>query len=254
MKTDTIGILVQARMGSTRLPGKMMKPFYDGKGILELLIERLSLSVTDYKIVVCTSETPKDDVIAQLCQKMGVDCFRGSEHNVLQRFVDCSKANGFQDIIRICADNPFLSIELLEELLAESQRSPDKEYIGYKINNGQPAIKSHFGFFCEFVKVSALEKITKHTQDGFYFEHVTNFIYEHENLFKVHFIPAPIYIINNPDIRLTIDNASDFEIAKELCGQQLKKGSLAIKEIIKQIERNPDIMDQMRINIETNAK
>ncbi|MDB4710952.1 hypothetical protein OAF16_04405, partial [Flavobacteriales bacterium] len=103
------GIIIQARTGSTRLPNKIILPFYKEKGILELIVERIN-KYTDIPIVVATTKNPKDDAIVKIASKNGVGCYRGSENNVLSRFIETAKKNNFKNIIRICADNPFLDI------------------------------------------------------------------------------------------------------------------------------------------------
>ena len=83
-----LGIVIQARTGSTRLPNKMLLPFHASKGILELLLEKLRNSFNNLPIIVATTTNNRDDVIVELCLKNKIKYFRGSENNVLQRFID----------------------------------------------------------------------------------------------------------------------------------------------------------------------
>ena len=110
------GVIIQARMGSARLPGKVLRQI----GSLPLLghvVGRLALSKHDIHVVVATSLLPQDDAIAAYCADIKVNCFRGSELDVLDRYYQCAKCHGFDHIIRLTADNPFTDIEDLDRLI-----------------------------------------------------------------------------------------------------------------------------------------
>ena len=95
MKT---AFIVQARMGSTRLPQKVLRPFYEGKCILELLISKLN-QIANTKIIIATSLNAENNIIEQFCKEHSVICFRGEENDVLKRFVDAANAYGIDHII-----------------------------------------------------------------------------------------------------------------------------------------------------------
>ena len=111
-----VGIIIQARMGSHRLPGKILKDF-DGKTLLGHIIYRLSYLQFPVKIVIATSNSKQDDPVEFFCRKEGILCFRGSEHNVLKRYYECAVAYGFQNIVRMTGDNPFCDVEELDKLI-----------------------------------------------------------------------------------------------------------------------------------------
>ena len=106
MKT---AFLVQARMGSTRLPHKVLRPFYNNNCILDLLVDKLD-QVADTDIIIATSIGSENDVIEQFCKERSMVCFRGEENDVLKRFIDAAEANGVDRIVRVCSDNPFLEL------------------------------------------------------------------------------------------------------------------------------------------------
>ena len=118
------GIIIQARTGSTRLPNKIFLPFYKEKGILELIIDRIKNSI-DLPIVIATTEKSKDDKIVELAGEKEIACFRGSELNVLNRYIKTAEKFNFSNIIRICADNPFLDIE---DLIVLSKQENSFDY------------------------------------------------------------------------------------------------------------------------------
>src|SRR5438132_7244820 len=107
-----IGAVVQARMGSTRLPGKVLLPIA-GRPLLDHVVGRLSQLRNKVLAVVATTDTSTDDVISERCGYLGVECFRGSEHDVLDRYVACARAYGLDHVVRLTADNPFTDIDEL---------------------------------------------------------------------------------------------------------------------------------------------
>jgi hypothetical protein len=124
--------LVQARMGSTRLPHKVLRPFYNNNCILDLLVDKLN-QIAGTKIIIATSVGSENDVIEQFCKERNIVCFRGEENDVLKRFIDAAEANGVDRIIRICSDNPFLELNSIKKLVEVANKA-DAEYISFDIN------------------------------------------------------------------------------------------------------------------------
>jgi len=116
--SSPITIIIQARMGSTRLPKKMLLPFEEQKGVLEILIDKILHLKSEVSIVLATTTNPADDELALLAKQKNILVFRGDEDDVLKRFIDAAEQFNVQRIIRVCADNPFLDINALEELIA----------------------------------------------------------------------------------------------------------------------------------------
>lgn len=122
-----ITFIVQARTGSTRMPNKILLPFHEGKSILDLLIKKLK-QVDNTKVVIATSVNPNCDAIEQVAELHQVACYRGSENDVLQRFIDATESNGAEQIIRVCSDNPFLELASIKRLVERAQGCND-DYI-----------------------------------------------------------------------------------------------------------------------------
>lgn len=215
-----IKIIIQARTGSTRLPNKMLMPFYENNGILEILLCRLMSALPKYKndIIVATTVSKGDDKIEELCKRLNVACFRGSEEDVLSRFIDAARSYDADKIIRICADNVFLDMTQLEYLISNFTDN-DIDYMSFITKDGTPSIKTHYGFWTEGVTRTALEKVQTMTSEKLYHEHVTNYIYANPDNFRLSFTP-----ISNTDsrldkqnnIRLTIDTETDFKISQDI--------------------------------------
>lgn len=247
-----IGIIIQARTGSTRMPEKVILPFYQGKSILDLLIEKLK--ILQIPTVLATTINPSDDRICQLAENHRISCFRGSEDDVLDRFVQAARYFHFEKVIRVCADNPFLDRDALSLLVHEFGES-EADYLGFELAGNQPSILTHFGFWAEAVRFDALQKVQKLTDERLYHEHVTNFIYKSPALFQVRFIPADPVVFNRTDIRLTLDTPEDFEIQKQIYASLLGENpNFAVPEIVSWLDRHPEILNRMKQEINKNQK
>ncbi len=247
-----LGIILQARTGSTRMPEKVILPFYQERSILDLLLEKAKL--TGLPVVLATTTNPSDDRICALAEKHQVPVFRGSENDVLDRFIQAAKANNFSKIIRVCADNPFLDLNAMNELIAEFNTS-EADYLGFQLAGNKPSILTHFGFWTEAVRLDALEKAQQQTDEKLYHEHVTNFIYGNPEIFNVQFLKADPLVFSRTDIRMTLDTPQDFEIQKQIFATLSKeKPNFAIPEIVDWLKLNPVILETMKAEIRKNQK
>lgn len=208
-----IGIIIQARTGSTRLPNKMLLPFYDNKGLLEILVTNLINSDLNIPIVLATTNLSTDDKLADIAKRNKTLVYRGSENDVLDRFLQASIKYDINKIVRICADNPFLDMFFLKNLIEKFSEN-DCDYWCYALSDYTPSIMTHYGFWAEGVTRESLIKINKYTKEKFYKEHVTNYIYNNKNLFNIYYELIDSFIEKQKDIRLTIDTIQDFNIAK----------------------------------------
>ena len=250
MKT---GIIVQARLGSTRLPGKILKHFYDGKTLLETLLDKLH-SVKEIPIIVATSISTNDDRLESFLKSKGELVFRGSESDVLSRFISAARANGIDNIVRICSDNPFIDIDGINRLI-ESSRCNEADYIGFRIND-KPSILTHFGFWGEFVRLSALEKVAKTTPTGSpAHEHVTYHIYNHPDEYKCKWIMAPQFLQGRKDIRLTVDTPDDFANAQTVYADLMAENrAFTLTDIVDYLDKHISVKESMLHNIDSNIK
>lgn len=234
-----IGIIVQARKGSTRLPDKMVLPFYNGKGILELILENLVKSRLGKTIVLATTTNAIDDELVNIGKKVGIGIFRGDEKNVLSRYIEASEKFMLRKIIRVCADNPFLDMQALKEQITKFE-SLDDDYLCFGTSAMIPTIKTHYGFWSEGVSLDALKRIKALTTEQIYLEHVTNFIYTHPQLFAIHFDKIDSSIEKEKFIRLTVDTFKDFNLAQsiylELIENEIPFNANAITDFVRENE------------------
>jgi len=247
-----LGIILQARTGSTRMPEKVILPFYQEQSILDLLLEKVKeLGVP---VVLATTVNPSDDRICTLAAKHEIQVFRGSENDVLDRFVQAARQFDFSKIIRVCADNPFLDLAGMQTLIQIFEQS-DADYLSFHLAGNKPSILTHFGFWTEAVRLGALEKAQKMTSEKLYHEHVTNFIYGNPTLFDVQFIQADPLVFSRTDIRMTLDTPQDFEIQQEIYAAISKENpNFGIPEIVSWLDQHPEILELMKKEILKNQK
>lgn len=250
-----LSFIVQARVGSSRLPNKILLPFYNGKSIFEMLLEKLKSFSDEVECVVATSADEKNDAIELICKENNVKCFRGSENDVLQRFIDAANYVGSDKIIRVCSDNPFLDVESIKLMIREIQLHGDEfDYISFNVN-GTPSIKTHFGFWTEYVSLSTLDKVKEMTDLTLYHEHVTNFIYANPDIFKIKWLDVPSVLLNREHIRLTIDTATDFETAQSVYAELMEREScLTIEKIVEHLDAHGEYYLSMQDEIKRNSK
>ena len=248
-----IGIIVQARMGSTRLPGKILKPFYDGKTLLETLLDNLH-KVADAKVIVATSVNENNDELEVFLKEKRELVFRGSENDVLDRYIKAAEVNSVDGIVRICSDNPFMDWHGVEQLVEKAKNS-DADYIGFRIND-KPSILTHFGFWGEFVRLSALKRVADTTEEGTpAHEHVTYHIYNHPDEYRREWIAGPVFLQGRDDIRLTIDTPEDLVNALKVYSDlKAKDENFTLQDVVTYLDAHEDIKQSMISNIFQNKK
>ena len=245
-------IIIQARTGSTRMPQKVILPFCDGKSIIEILFEKLL--TTGLPIVLATTENPGDDPLVAKAEKYPVTIFRGSEENVLQRFIGAATQFRAKNIVRVCADNPFLDATSILVLAEEFAKNPS-DYLSFRFSGNRPSIKTHFGFFAEMTTLNALQKAASMTSEKLYVEHVTNYLYGHPQFFDVRFLDAPELIFSRSDIRLTLDTPADFSLQQKIFAEmKAQNPNFGIREVVAFLDEKPELLQQMKLEIDKNSK
>lgn len=246
------GIIIQARLGSTRLPRKVLRTFYQEDTLLETVINNLK-QVPNVKLVVATSVNHNNDELEDFLKKRGIAVYRGSEDDVLSRFIGAAEQFGIEGIVRICSDNPFLDWHGVTVLLGKAKIS-DADYIGYRIND-TPSIKTHFGFWGEYVTLNALKHVAATTDEKVAHEHVTIHIYTHPEEYKCEWIEAPDYLQGRNDIRLTVDSPEDFANAqKAFATLHEANPNFGLADVVKYLDSNVELKESMKKMIENNKK
>ncbi|MDM5303688.1 spore coat protein [Bacillus subtilis] len=231
---NDILFIIQARMGSTRLPGKVLRPLGSNR-LLDILVHRVRKSAFYQKdrdnLVIATSDKETDDILEAHCVKYGFRVFRGSEERVLDRFVQVIKAVKPTVVIRLTGDNPFVDPELLDFMIAAHlDQGADYTYIRH----------TPLGISGEVVSAKLLTDISRiQALEDQYQEHVTLYVRNHPDLYRVQFIEAPEQF-RAPQYRLTIDTKEDYESIKALYQKAGERTDVSASELINLLNRNPD--------------
>lgn len=233
-KGRTVAV-VQARMQSTRLPGKVLKEILE-QPLIGYLIQRLKRSQRIDQIVIATSTEPADDLIAQYCQHHAVAFFRGSEVDVLARYFDSAKAYNADFIVRVCADSPLIDPVLVDELVEEFlQAQPECDYLSNTINQSCP-----LGMNAEVFTFQALEQANAKANHPYDREHVTPYLYRHPELFQ---ISEKHYSPDLGSVRLTVDTPEDFELVRLILeGLLVARKEFGLPEIMEFLYEHPELM------------
>lgn len=245
--------LIQARLGSSRLPGKILLPFSGSDSILDLLVKKLKH--VDADIILATSDNKQNDKLEGFSDQYGINCFRGSENDVLQRFIDAAEKYGADNIIRVCSDNPFLDLNSIKQLIRYVEENKKCfDYVSFNIQ-GTPSIKTHYGFWTEYVTLDALKRVKTLTNEPLYHEHVTNYIYSHLSDFAVSWIDGPECLQGHSDIRLTIDTEEDFKNAAKIYSDLCLAGAYpTISDVVNYLDNHPEYYEYMHNQILKNSK
>ncbi len=202
----TLGIIIQARMGSSRLPGKVLRAVA-GRPLLAHVLGRLESLTHPARVVVATSTQPADTAIADWCAAQGVACFRGDEHDVLARYHACASQFGFADIVRLTADNPFTDIAELDRLIRLHREG------GYDYTHAFGALP--LGVGAEMFTFAALERSHNEGHEPHHREHVNEYFTDRPDLFRIGQLDIPPQK-TAPALRLTVDTEDDWQRADRL--------------------------------------
>lgn len=201
-----IEAFIQARMGSTRLPGKVLKKIL-GKPLLEFLIERVSCSHEIDDIVVLTSHKTEDDAIVSFCEEKKIHYFRGSEDDVLDRFYQSALQRNVDGIVRITADCPLIDPEVIDQLVHTFRNAyPDIDYLSNTLQRTYPR-----GLDTEVFSVNALQRAFNCARYPEEREHVTLYLYRHPELFDLKNIA---HVPTLEKYRWTVDTPEDFALVR----------------------------------------
>jgi spore coat polysaccharide biosynthesis protein SpsF len=240
-----VGIVIQARKGSTRLPGKVVMPFYNDDSILSIIVHRILEIYPKEQVILATTESEVDDEVASVGNDLGVHVYRGSEEDVLDRFVQVINKYELSGVVRVCADNPFLDVSSFAQFIEWNEES-QADYTSYGIADGHPTIKTHFGLWAEYVSASALVKASEMTEEKLYIEHVTNFIYGNPDVFEVEIKSLPHNWSKEKNIRFTLDSKEDFDLLADMyCHFIESKIEMTPKNLISYVKKNKNIENQM---------
>lgn len=225
-----INVIIQARVGSERLPGKVLMRLGE-HSVLEYVVARCKQIEGIQNIIVATSNTEKDNEIEKWCLKNQTLCFRGSENDVLSRFIDCIKKYPAEYIIRVTADCPFVDYETASRIvkLVQSSKCDIVNIVG----------KVPRGLNIELISSKALQNIYDIGKENRHREHVTLYAYEFTNKFN-----WKNYVIDEnlqyPELRITLDTQEDYQLCERIA-QKFQNPLVSSYEVVRFLIQNPDI-------------
>jgi spore coat polysaccharide biosynthesis protein SpsF len=234
--TRTVAIL-QARAGSSRLPGKVLKPLL-GRPMLARQLERVRRAERLDALVVATSVDAADDAIAQLCAGEGVDCHRGSLDDVLDRFYGAAQAQGAEAVVRLTGDCPLADPQLIDALV-EFFFAGDYDYASNAVPPTFPD-----GLDAEVFRFDCLRQAWQEAKLPSQREHVTPFIYNHPERFHIGSYRNPVDLSH---LRWTVDEAEDFEMVSRVYAELYPANPrFGWQDVLQLLERRPELISNSR--------
>ena len=198
--------IIQARMGSTRLPGKILKKV-EGKPLLAIQLERLQASKELDQIVIATTNEKQDDVIAQFCEVQGINYYRGSEQDVLKRYYEAAKTFGGEIIVRLTSDCPIIDPQIVDEVIVFYKKNRlIYDYVSNTVERTYPR-----GLDTEVFSFKAMEKAYFEASLESEREHVTLYLHTNPDVFSIGSWKGKE---DYSEHRWTVDTPEDFELIK----------------------------------------
>jgi spore coat polysaccharide biosynthesis protein SpsF len=250
MKTSHIVAIIQARMGSSRLPGKVLLDL-GGQPMLNRVVERTKRAKTVEAVVVATTSEPVDDPVADYCNAHGHPVYRGSLHDVLDRYYHAARWSEAQTVVRITADCPLIDPAVVDRTV-EAFLGADLPHL-QPLNPGLPGGYDFcanrlpppwgrtypIGLDTEVCSFAGLETIWKEAQEPHQREHVMPYFYDHQERFKI------LLVHHAKDLgalRLTVDTAEDLELLRRVYASFPGRDDFSWLEVVDFLEREPELL------------
>ena len=227
--------IVQARMGSNRLPGKVMKDIL-GKPMLWYLINRLQHSQLIEKIVIAVPDKESDKVLVEFAEEIGIDSFAGSEEDVLDRYYGAAKKYNAETIVRITGDCPLIDPDLVDLVVDHYLKNKDKiDFVHNGLSYPDGIVET------EVFSFNVLEEAWKRAKFVSEREHVTAYIWKNNYIFRIDTLE---HIEDLSHLRLVVDDARDFALVDEIFKHLYKKDKIFhLNDILDFLYKNPHLLE-----------
>jgi spore coat polysaccharide biosynthesis protein SpsF len=225
--------VVQARMGSTRLPGKVLIDM-GGHTVLARVVARLRRSRLIDQVVVATTTCSADDRVVRGCESLRVPCFRGSEDDVLGRYYDVAQEYGAEAVVRVTADCPIIDPEIVDRTIEFFHRR-NVDYAANDVPRTFPR-----GLDTEVFTMSSLKLAWEQAREPHQREHVTPYFYEHPEIFRI------ASLVGDGDgtrYRWTLDTEADLELLRAIYRNFSNRDLFGYAEILALLQREPELVD-----------
>ena len=228
-----IGCIIQARMSSTRLPGKVLMRLNEKNTVLDYVIQQIKHCKNFEKIIIATTDLKEDDVICEHLASQKIEFFRGSSEDVLDRYYQCAKLYSLSIIVRITGDNPLIDPNIVENVLMEFQ-SRSCDYVSNAVVRSFP-----YGTETEVFSFDALEKAWNNAKKDNEREHVTPYFYNNPEKFRIYHVENQK---NLSSLRWTVDQIEDFILVKNIVSK-INKSPILMNDIINLLTEEPKLLD-----------
>jgi spore coat polysaccharide biosynthesis protein SpsF len=230
-----VAAIIEARMTSSRLPGKIMLPVL-GKPTLELLIERLKRATLLDSIIVATTTNTTDDAVEDLTRRLHIGCFRGSEEDVLDRVLRAAHAHNVDIIVEITGDCPLIEPLVVDKVI-DTYLKNSCDYVSNTLKETYPN-----GLDTQVFSTAVLDRVASLTDDPADHEHVSLYIYEHPETFTLLNVESDL-----PEkywgARLTLDTQEDYVLIRAIYEQLYPRNpAFTLYEIIQLLEARPELL------------
>lgn len=223
--------IVQARMGSTRLPGKVLADIA-GQPMLARVVNRAMRTKSISDVVVATTEHATDDAVVDLCKEWGWHSFRGSEEDVLDRYYQSALAFEADIIARITSDCPLIEAEIIDRVAGELLRRPQEvDYASNSLTRTFPR-----GLDVEVISFAALEKAWQQDRNPAWREHVTPYIWCHPERFKIRNVANEV---DYSHMRWTVDTSDDLTFVRKIYGH-FQNDTFTWRDVLSLLDGHPE--------------
>lgn len=229
-----VGVIVQARMGSTRLKGKVLKKLSE-KPVLLHVVNRLKYCKTVDDVIIATTNNEEDNIIADLCKKEGIKYYRGSESNVLDRYYQAAKLFDLDIIVRVTSDCPLIDPVAVDKVVNGFLNHDDVEYVSNSLIRSYPR-----GLECSAFSFQALEDSWEKASEPHHLEHVVLYIRENPDKYR------HLNITNEEDLskyRLTLDEPEDLELLTIVYDELYQPGKMIDNDEVIELIKNENLFN-----------
>jgi spore coat polysaccharide biosynthesis protein SpsF len=229
-------LIVQARMTSTRLPGKVLKEVL-GRPLLDYQVERLRRVRLQDGLIIATTVNTTDEPLVAFCEERKIPYYRGSEDDVLARYLEAAETFDVANIVRITSDCPLIDPEIVDRVIGTFFNNRENtDYVANTLERTFPR-----GLDCEIFSSDLLREIDKLATDSSEREHVTSYIYKHLEKYRL------MNVAGEEDLsryRWTVDTAEDFELIRRILTELYPvKPEFSTRDCLELLERHPDWND-----------
>lgn len=229
--------IIQARMGSTRLPGKVLLDI-DGISMLERVVDRVRRAQTINEVVVATTLDKEDDQVAHLCERNDFQFVRGPNEDVLKRYVQAAKQFGADVVVRITADCPLMDPDVIDKTVANFLEHISEVDFGSNRGAGEIRRTYPIGMDVEVFSLEALERAGAEAHEAYQREHVTPYLYEQPGRFRTGTIDSGG---DFGQLRWTVDTTEDLEFVRQIYQRLGGSGTFGMVDILEILKREPEL-------------